>query len=229
MDRRLFNPEDKIAPGLYMDYWQSIAKKYGNDRLNIGKLKPYREVRHGAILAALWTRTTGRKHFVSFSHEEPADVEIYSLQPTVYNDRPSYHLAKIPVQLTRCSLASGETVAGQVIKKNKPSLSETSLVVHMIGEDNVTMDLNEIVAEVRQIENIYPKEIALLAPLDDATTREQTFGQLLIYHREGTQVRLSKVHTGESDAFFTEPSVMQSQRRTGQAIDTAGQFNLLLP
>ncbi len=229
MDRRLFNSEDKIAPGLYMNYWQSITKKYGNDQLNINKLKPYREVRNGAILAALWTKTTGRKHFVSLPHDEPADVEIYSLQPTVYNDQPSYHLAKIPVQLTRCSLASGETVAGQVKKKNKASLSETSLVVHMIGEDNINIDLNKIVTEVRQIENLFPKEIALLAPIEDATTSEQTFGQFLIYHREDAQVRLSKVHTGEKDAFFTEPSVMHSQRGTGQAIDAAGEFNVMLP
>jgi hypothetical protein len=93
MDRRLFEPEDRIAPGLYMDYWQQIAKKYGNEQLHINKLKPYREVRNGAILAAMWTKTTDRKHFVSFPHDEPADVEIYSLQPTTFNGKPSYHLA----------------------------------------------------------------------------------------------------------------------------------------
>jgi hypothetical protein len=81
MDRRLFEPEDRIAPGLYMDYWQQIAKKYGNEQLHINKLKPYREVRNGAILAAMWTKTTDRKHFVSFP------------QPTTFNGKPSYHLA----------------------------------------------------------------------------------------------------------------------------------------
>ena len=70
MDRRLFEPEDKIAPGLYMDYWQQIAKKYGNEQLYINKLKLYIEVRNGAILAAMWTEKTGRKHFVSLPCDE---------------------------------------------------------------------------------------------------------------------------------------------------------------
>lgn len=225
----MFTPEDKIAPGLFMQYWQAIAKKYGESHLNMGKLKAYREVRNGAILAALWTKTSGRKHFVSFPHNEPADVEIYSLRPTTHRGHPSFNLAKIPIQLTRCSLSDGETIAGQVLKKNKPSLSETSLVVHVIGQDNVKLNLNEIIAGVRQIEEIFPKEIALLAPLEDNSTSEQTFGQLLLYHRDDNQVRLSKVHTGEKDAFFTKPQVMQSERGTGQAIEPAGQFSLMLP
>lgn len=212
-----------------MDYWQQIARKYGENQLYTNKLKAYREVRYGAILAAMWTKTTGRKHFVSFPHDEPADVEIYSLQPTMHNSKPSYHLAKIPIQLTRCSSADGESVADQVRKKNKTSLSETSLVVHMLGEDNVALDLNAIVAEVRGIGTLHPKEIALLAPIEDSSTSEQTFAQLLIYSRNDNRVRSSKVHTGEADAFFTNPSVMRSERGTGQAIDAAGQFNLLLP
>lgn len=212
-----------------MQYWQAIAKKYGESKLNIGKLKPYREVRNGAILAALWTKASGRKHFVSFPHDEPSDVEIYSLRPTTFKGRHSYYLVKIPVQLTRCSLSDGETIVGQVIKKNKPALSGTSLVVHVLGEDNVKLNLNEIVAEVRQIKEIFPKEVALLAPIEDSDTSEQTFGQLLIYSREDNQVRLSKVHTGEDSAFFTEPQVMQSERGTGQAIEHSGQFSLMLP
>ncbi len=229
MEKRLFKPADKIAPGLYMNYWASIVSKYGDDHLNINKLKQYREVRNGAILAAMWTKTTGRKHFVSFPQDEPSDVEIYSLLPTIYKDKPSYHLTKIPVQLTRCSSADGETVAGQVAKKNKASLAETSLVVHMLGEDNVKLDLNKIVDEVLRIGSLHPKEIVLLAPIEDKSTIEQTFAQLLIYHREEIQVRSSRVHTGDTEAFFTYPSVMQSQRGTGRALDADGEFNLLLP
>lgn len=105
MDRRLFNANDKIAPGLYMKYWQAIVKKYGITYLYTNKLKSYREVRDGAILAALWTKVTGEKHFVSFPHDEPADVEIYSLSPKEFNGKPSYQLQRVPVQLTRCSLS----------------------------------------------------------------------------------------------------------------------------
>jgi hypothetical protein len=229
MERRLFNPDDKIAPGLYMKYWQAIVAKYGADYLETNKLKSYREVRNGAILAALWTKVTGEKHFVSFPHDEPADVEIYSLSTKDFKGIPSYQLQRIPVQLTRCSLSYKETVAGQVRKKNKESLKDTTLVVHMIGEDNVTINLNEIVTEVRQIEKIYPREIVLLAPVDDAATNEQSFAQLLIYSQDDDQVRSSKVHLGETDAFFSDPSVMRSQRGTGQAIDIAGEFSLMIP
>lgn len=229
MERRLFNPDDKIAPGLYVKYWQAIVAKHGVDYLETNKLKSYREVRNGAILAALLTKVTGEKHFVSFPHDEPADVEIYSLGSKDFNGIPSYQLQKIPVQLTRCSLADGETVAGQVIKKNKASLKNTTLVVHMIGEDNIMINLNKIVTEVRQIKNIYPREILLLAPVEDDTTSEQSFAQLLIYSHDDDQVRASKVHLGETDAFFTDPSVMRSQKGTGQAIDIAGAFSLMIP
>lgn len=229
MDRRLFTPEDKIAPGLYMDYWQAIVRKYGAKHLNMNKFKPYREVRNGAILAAMWTKNTGRKHFVSFPHDKPADVEIYSLRQAVHDGKASYDLVKIPVQLTRCSLASGETLIGQIKKKNKPYLSNTSLVVHMIGEDDVVLDIKNLVKDLRDIVPLYPKEIAVLAPVEDTSVSEQTYAQLLIYHRDETQVCSSRIHTGEKDAFFKIPSVMHSARGTGQAIEHVGEFNLLLP
>lgn len=229
MERRLFNPGDKIAPGLYMNYWQSIVAKHGADRLETNKLKSYREVRNGAILAALWTKTTNQKHFVSFPSDEPADVEIYSLSYEDYNGIPSYRLQKIPVQLTRCSLKDGETIAGQALKKNKESLKDTTLVVHLLGEENVTIDLNQIVADVRKIKPIYPREVVLLAPVVDSSTEEQSFAQLLIYSENDDRVRSSQVHLGDSDAFFTEPSVMRSQKGTGQAIDIAGEFSLMIP
>jgi hypothetical protein len=227
--RRLFTPDDKIAPGLYMKYWEAIVKKHGADKLDTNKLKPYREMRDGAILAALWTKVTGEKHFVSLPHDEPADVEIYHLAAVDFKEKPSYRLEKVPVQLTRCSLSSGETIVGQVRKKNKPALANATLVVHMIGEDNIELNLQEIIAEVHSIEELHPREIVLLAPLEDASTKSQAYGQLLIYSRGDDQPRSSRVDLDDPTAFFTEPPIMHSKRGTGQAISQEGEFSLMLP
>lgn len=229
MHRRLFEPDDKIAPGLYMKYWQAIVKKHGPDALDVNKLKTYREVRNGAILAALWTKATGSKHFISFPHDEPADVEVYRLAPRKFQGKLSYELQKIPVQLTRCSLANGETISGQIIKKNKCSLENMTLIVHMIGEDNTTINLNKIVEDVARIEKIFPREIAVIAPIEDPGSNQQTFAQLLVYSRDDNRPRASRVNLGEKDAFFDTPSVMRSHRGTGRAIELSGEFSLMLP
>ena len=229
LERRLFNSDDKISPGLYMKYWESIVKKHGSGRLDTNLLKQYREVRNGAIIAALWTKTTGIKHFVSFPHEEPNDVEIYSLEPTEFKGVPSWKLSKSPIQLTRCSPIHGETVLGQILKKNKEYLKETILVVHILGEDGVTINLNKIVEEVRNIEIIYPPEIVLVAPIEDPGSPEQTYAQLLIYKRGQNDVRISKVDYGDPQGFFEDPQIMQSQMGTGRAIEVAGSFSLMLP
>lgn len=230
MDERLFTPDDKIAPGLYMKYWEYIVSEYGEDHLEINKLKTYREVRNGAILAALWTKTTGKKHFVSFPREEPADVEIFSLVSKNFNGKPSYQLCRVPVQLTRCLLSSGEAILGQIIKKNKTSLENTTLVVHMIGEDNITINLSEVIKQVHKIKKIYPREIVILAPINDSGSVKQTFAQQLLYSSDDDRLRsIVKVNLDETDAFFTEPQIMRSKRGTGQAIEIAGKVRLKLP
>jgi len=229
LERRLFTPEDKIAPGLYMNYWEGIVTKYGEDHLETNILKQYREVRNGAIIAALWTKATGKKHFVSFPHQEPNDVEIYSLESTTYKGIPSWRLELAPIQLTRCSLKDGETVVGQVKKKNTAVLKDTILVVHMLGEDGITIDLNQIVSDINSIENIYPTEIVLIAPIEDSSTIEQTFAQILLYKRGEEGVRTSRVTYDDKEAFFENPPIMRSQRGTGQAIEESGKFSLMYP
>ncbi len=230
MDERLFTPDDKIAPGIYMRYWEDIVSGYGIDSLEINKLKAYREVRNGAILAALWTKATGEKHFVSFPHEEPADVEIYSLVSKDFNGKPSYDICRVPVQLTRCLLSRGETILGQIVKKNKPSLENTTLVVHIIGENNIVINLSDIIKRIHKIEKIYPREIAILAPIHDTSSVKQTFAQQLIYSRDDDRFRSSiRVNLDETDAFFAEPPIMRNKRGTGQTIKIAGKVILKLP
>jgi hypothetical protein len=230
MERRLFTPADRIAPGFYMKYWDSIIKKYDGKGLMSNKLKQYREVRNGAILAALWTKTTGRKHFVSFPSDEPADVEIYSLEDSEYKGKPSYSLVRVPVQLTRCSLPDGETIVGQINNKNKQALANTTLVVHLTANDGDTITLNDIVKEVQSISPLYPKEVAIIAPLLDDSSTEQTFGQVLLSSADTVgQFRTSKVSLDDIDAFFEEPPIMHSKKGTGRAITEHGEINLMLP
>ncbi len=229
IERRLFTPEDKIAPGLYMKYWEGIVNKYGEDHLETNLLKQYREVRNGAIIAALWTKTTGTKHFVSFPHHEPNDVEIYSLEPTTFKGIPSWRLQLAPIQLTRCSLKDGETIIGQVIKKNTEVLSDTILVVHILGEDGITIDLNQIVNDINNLKIIHPTEIVLIAPIEDSASAEQTFAQILLYKRGEEGVRTSRVSYDDKEAFFEEPNIMRSLRGTGQAIEESSKFSLIFP
>lgn len=231
MKKRLFTPEDKIAPGLYMKYWDSIVEKYNCENLMSNKLKQYREVRTGAIIAALWTKTTGSKHFVSFSSIEPHDVEIYTLESTQLNGIDSYRLVKLPIQLTRCSLSSSESVVEQIKKKNRSGLSGVTLIVHIHAEDGDTIDLREIAMSVQSMDPIFPIEIALVAPLPSDTAEAQKFGQVLLGGADTPRgyTRTSEVSLNDKEAFFVEPSVMRSKKGTGQAITLDSEFSFMLP
>lgn len=229
MQERLFTPRDKIAPGLYMRYWDAIVEKHNGKFLHSNKLKQYVEVRNGAILAALWTKTTGQKHFVSFPSNEPADVEIYTLEPIRYKGKDSFNLVKVPVQLTRCSLVDGESIYEQVVKKNKPALENTTLVVHASANDGDSIDLALVAGQIQAIDKIYPKEIAVIAPLLGADNN-QTFGQALLSNTDSEQqVRTSKVNLSEKEYFFEHPPVMHSAKGTSRAVLEVGEFRLLLP
>lgn len=212
-----------------MRYWEAITAKYPAEFLEKSDyLKTFREVRNGAILAALWTKADGNKYYVSFPTNEPADVDIYKLIDLEFKGIPSYRLEKMPVQLTRCSIDDRESLIKQITRKNKPALSNMSLVVH-IQASSGNLDIGAISREVASLGTVYPDEIALIAPIESGS-RTQRYAQALIYPLvDGDKFRESTVDYDDQSAFFIEPGVLQSRLGTGTEFEEIGSFIPIVP
>lgn len=224
----LLQKGDYIAPGLYMRYWGAIINKYGEQKaFSLNALKQYKEMRVGAILAALWTSTTEEKWFVGMPHEEPADVELLRIVPgTTGSGRESFNHEIIPVQITRCSAPDGEDIVRQIKHKNKPLLSKHTLIVDVTG-DGQKIDISDVARRLQDLGELYPREIAIVATVGSTDNAQyvSTYLQFLLH----PNYRKSEVKSSDASSFFVEPTIVNLRRGVSRNVSPAKQVNLRLP
>jgi len=223
-----FQKGDFIAPGLYMRYWGAIVGKYGEQKaFSLNSLKQYKEMRVGAILAALWTSTTGDKWFVGLPREEPADVELLRVIPATTNSgRPSFNHEIIPVQITRCSTPDGEDIVRQIERKNKPALSKHTLIVDVTG-DGQKIDINDVAKRLATLGTLHPREIAIVATVDSTAQppHVSTYLQFLLH----PNYRNSTVKSSDANSFFVEPTIINLKRGVSRSLSASRTVGLRLP
>lgn len=219
---------DYVSPGLYMEYWGAIVRKYGEQKaFSLNSLKQYKELRVGAILAALWTSTTGEKWFVGMPQDEPADVDLLRIMPAVTKSgRESFGQEIIPVQITRCSAPVGEDIVSQIRRKNKPALSKHTLIVDVSG-DGEKIDINDVAKRLSNLGTLYPREIAIVATV--GSTPEPPYVSMYLQFLLHPVHRQSTVKSSDSNSFFVEPTIINLRRGISRDISPNSKKDLALP
>lgn len=219
---------DYVSPGLYMEYWGAIVRKYSEQKaFSLNELKQYKEMRVGAILAALWTSTMNEKWFVGMPHDEPADMELLRVMPTVTRSgREAFGQEIIPVQVTRCSAPVGEDIITQIQRKNKPALTTHTLVVDVSG-DGQKININDIAKRLSGIGDLYPHEIAILATV--GSTSEPPFVSTYLQFLLHPNYRKSTIKSSDTKAFFVEPTIINLRRGISRNFSSKSKADLLLP
>lgn len=227
-ERHILQKGDYVSPGLYMEYWGAIVRKYGEQKaFSLNSLKQYKELRVGAIVAALWTSTTGEKWFVGMPHDEPADVELLRVFPVATKSgREALSQEVIPVQITRCSAPVGEDIVAQIKRKNKPALAKHTLIVDVTG-DGEKIDINDVAKRLSDLGTLYPQEIAIVATVNSTPhpAYVSTYLQFLLHpsHRKST------VQSSDPTSFFVQPTIINLSKGISREISHKGKIDLNLP
>lgn len=206
-----------FSPGFYMGYWVNCIEKYYSKEIIMKhvKLKQHREVWIGAILAAWQTKVNGTKHYVGLPEREPPDVEIVRFIPAKGpKGGDGTGMEKMGFEVTRCSVDEGETMLGQIKKKNKAAYTGMSLVVYTYGGEET--DFNELRDGIDKLGKIYPMEIIVAGPvLGTPSIKFQpgTFGITRMYPNKGQDL----VNIFDEEAFFLHPHV---RAVTGRGVKT---------
>lgn len=219
-----------FAPGFYMNYWHSTILTNFDPQVVAfhGRLKQHREVWVGAHLAALKTYLSGEKHFVALPERDPPDVLVGSFtNVTVSSGRVGRNLSWFPIEITRCDMASSETLLQQIENKNTPAYTNTVLVVYLQGTDTVP-SLQELYENIQAFEEVYLHEIIVLVELqaDANNVPSGTFGFVQVYPNHETVV----VDRNDHGAYFTEPNIFRVTGRGVQdEMENLGLIRLLPP
>lgn len=213
-----------------MAYWQNIVLS----RISLeiiqkeNSLKRYREMWVGSILAAHQTKVTGIPHFVGLPNTEPPDVEIVHIPKTpLPSGRMGLEWKYQTVEITRCSMGAGETLIGQIVKKNRDAYSGMILVVYAYGAQD-PINLHELYKQLQRI-IVKPTEILIVCQAEKTVATllpEGTFCIVKVYPSPGQ----SLINISDPSSFFRVPEVVKKDQR---AISTKhidlGTFELLPP
>lgn len=203
-----------FSPGFYQRFWQSsiIGQFDGKTVLSHVKLKPYREVWIGSILAASQTKITGNEHYVGLPPTEPPDVEIIARVPTkTPSGKPATNLNRMPVEITRSDLDQGETILGQIKRKNTDAYKGMVLVVYAYGGDNPTdfeairKELNTWnvkPASILEIGSVHRSEHGIIIP-------NGTFSVTRLYPSKSQNL----VNLSDQKAFHYKPEMIRQEKR----------------
>ena len=219
-----------FSPGFYMGYWENcIVKNFSaNTIISDVRLKQHREVWIGAIIAATQT-LSGIQHFVGLPADEPPDVDVVKFPSTKTPlGREGTKIKRFHVEITRCNVDAGETILGQILKKNKPAYTGMSLVVYVYG-DYQRIDFEPIHKALQEESVIYFDEInvlMLVGATGEINLLPSTYGFTRVYPSPGQTL----VNMSDKVAFFREPDVVQG---TGLGVATEwndlGSYELLTP
>lgn len=169
------------------------------------KFKLYRELWVGSIVAASQSVASDFKHYVSMPDDEPPDVEISRLVPVEVNGKQGNNLERLPIEITRCDFFSGETLLGQIAKKNKPAWAGLKLAVYAYGDEEIGPPQLQEVFDALQKDKVLLSDILIMRFIASANTYEVT----RVYPKVGQ----SHFSADDQKAFFMEPEVFQKSRR----------------
>lgn len=219
-----------FSPAFYLAYWDNIILPNFPSEVIISnaKLKPYREMWLGAILAAAQTKASGIKHFVGLPESEPPDIDIVKFQPIkTPKGGLGTSLDRLNVEITRCSLDEGEDLYTQIIKKNKPAYQDMILAVYVYG-DKREVDFDSLFVKLEKVK-LFQSEVVIIAMVGLSSTPNgsvKTFSVSKVWPIKGETI-FSSV---DAKAFFRHPEVSkQTQRGIGRVWKDLGSFELMPP
>jgi hypothetical protein len=215
---------DYYSPGFYMAYWDNGIVKYlpAQAVLNDNRLKKYRELWIGSILAAAQSKSTDSQYYVGLPLDEPPDVELAMMSHTkTASGRVGLEMNLIPVEIVRCDVMSGETLAMQITLKNKPAYANYIVAIYIFG-GNPT-DLATINDELKKVK-VYPVQITMVAQA------VETESGILLSDPSYPVRAQTIVSRNDPKAFFKGHNIIHKQGRGIQSEpNLLGRARLLLP
>ena len=198
-----------FSPGFYMGYWQNcVLANFPIDVIKAhNNLTKHREMWVGAILAASNTKDSGIQHFVGLPESEPPDVDIIYDEPTTTpSGVAGVERKHILVEITRCDLDAGETLLGQILRKNTPTYAGMVLVVYVYGKQTQN-DYQAVLDALKKEKQVYPIEIACVEFVTAAgggkiLLMPGTYGISRLWPKPGAKV----VNLSDTKAFFRRPT-----------------------
>lgn len=225
-----------FSPGFYMGYWEHcILANFPPDVVKKNnKLTKHREVWIGAILAAADTKESGVQHFVGLPETEPPDVDIvYDESTTTSSGASGVDRKHISVEITRCDLDAGETLLGQILRKNTYAYSGMVLAVYVYGRIGKT-DYQAILDALKKEKEVYPTEVVCVELVNAAAGGKilllpNSYGISRLWPKPGAKL----VNMSDKTAFFREPTDVigyaTPRRGIGTEWQDLGSFTLLPP
>lgn len=191
-----------------MAYWHGcILKQFPIKTVETHTaMTKYRELFVGSILAAANTLASGIEFYVGLPPDEPPDVDLMYMKPTIVNGKQGTTRKHLYVEIVRCNMGAGETIQGQALKKNKPAYKDMIVAIFMEGSVP-KVDYPAIEAALKNEAVIYPSEILLVMNADMAgpvLLPAGSFGLSRLYPRPGSSV----VNLNDNKAFFRTTDVV---------------------
>ncbi len=152
---------------------------------------------------------------MALPHDDPPDVLIGAFEETkLPSGRTGSRLDWFPIEITRCDEASGETLFGQIQKKNKQAYENMILVIYLQGANKIP-DLADLSKSLNALQIFYPTEVIVIAELNAKANKVPlgTFAFAQIYPKYDSYV----VRRDDINAYFTKPNVM---RVTGRGVQS---------
>ena len=205
-----------FSPGFYQSFWTNCIEKQLSvkDIQTHDKLKKYREVWVGAIVAALQTKITTQQHFVGLPLSEPPDVEIVRLVPILTpKGKEALRRERMNVEITRCNTDVGENLLDQIRPKNTQANSDLILLVYIYGSNQSKIDFKQVQKEIAELGKIYPSEILVLGAFEKAGDQEfppGSYVQIQLYPEYGI---FDVINISDKNSFFTNPNVIKPLSR----------------
>lgn len=227
---RTIRAGDFYAPGFYMDYWDNVIVTNipSNIVLSNSRLKPYRELWIGAILAAAQTKATGNKYYVGIPDSDPPDVIIGTLTPVQHSSgRTGNNFDYANIEIVRCDISVGEDLLTQVLLKNTAAYQDMIVAVYVFGG---TADLTSVSEILQQEPTVYPVQITVVAEAVATSSGLRLAQHTYLVETVFPLVGQDLVNRHDSNHFFNSPSIIT---RTGRGLSPApielGQVRLLPP
>jgi len=211
-----------------MAFWQNaILKRFDKATvLNSQELKPYREMWVGAIIAASQS-LSGTKHYVGLPDDEPPDIDVVRLLDTDFKGKASTKMERLLIEVTRCNFDAGETIVGQIKKKNKPAYAGMRLAVYVHGNDRGTK-FQDIFDALQKLKPVF-STVLIVGTVDVAGGLLLTkgyFGVTGVWPNKGQTL----VNINNRKAFFRHPEVFRKSRlATGTEWEDLGSLILKPP
>lgn len=201
-----------FSPGYFYFFWRDVvAAKYSYHQIvTSNKLKPYREVWAGAIIAAHQTAATGRQHFVGLPDDEPPDIRIVSLEEVATKSgRLGTNLQRLEMEVTWCDIERGDTLLGHIDLKNKPAYQDMHLLIYLTRPPE-TMDFNGVrkTLKGRQVHLASIMVVAEVHEINNAPAPKDSYAVVSLLSEAQTAVS-----TTDQVSFFVQPEIIRVSKR----------------